>query len=131
LRPNREDVSQEPRRFGPYRVVRLLGRGGMGEVFEVVHEGTGTPYALKTIRGADVLGQIDEAATARFRAEAELLARLDHPRIVRIHTADVAVGTPYLVLDLAQGGSLQRRLEREGPLPVREATQLVAELADA
>ncbi len=124
-------MSREPRRFGPYRVVRELGRGGMGEVFEVVHQATGAHYALKTLANRGALGRVDEATAARFRAEAELLARLDHPRIVRIHAADLEAGAPYLVQDLALGGSLQRRLEREGPLPPGEAAALVAELADA
>ncbi len=121
-----------PARFGPYRAVRLLARGGMGEVHEVVHEGTGARYALKTLLAGGLQGALPAPEEiARFRAEAQLLARLDHPAIVRIHAADLEAGTPYLVQDLLPAGSLQQRLEREGPLPIDEAVAITVQLAAA
>jgi Protein kinase domain len=113
--------------LGPYRIVRELARGGMGAVYEAVHETTGARYAVKTLL-PDVLGDPDERI--RFAREARALAEVDHPHIVRIHAAELAGQTPYLVQDLLPGGSLKDRL-RDGPLPPLEATQLTIKLTSA
>ena len=95
-----------PRQIGPYRFVRLLGKGAMGAVYEVVHEHLGVHRALKLFhtdgRNADFLRK-------RFLAEGKLLARLDHPRLVRVHdlSFDEADGTPYFTMDLVTSPSGQ------------------------
>src|SRR5204863_8348885 len=71
-----------------------------------------------------------EAERARFRSEAEAVARLQHPNIVQVYEVGEAAGRPYLVLEYAAGGSLARRLSG-APLPAREAAQLVEPLARA
>ena len=83
-----------------YHVVRLLGRGGMAEVYEV--ERFGVRRAMKVFT-AD--GERAELLKSRFLAEGRLLARLDHPRLVKVHASgvDEASGTPYLVMDLVLG----------------------------
>lgn len=86
-------------RFGSYRIVRLLGKGGMAEVYEVENEKLGSRYAMKvfTLDHGDI-----EFLKKRFQVEGRLLARLDHPRIVRVYDMDVdaATGLPYYVMDL-------------------------------
>lgn len=86
-------------RFGPYRIIRPLGKGGMAEVYEVENEKLGSRYAMKvfTLDHGDV-----EFLKKRFQVEGRLLARLDHPRIVRVYDMDVdaATGLPYYVMDL-------------------------------
>ena len=79
-----------PTFFGVYRVVQLLGRGGMGEVYEVEHPQLGVHYALKAF-ARDAAAA--DALRARFLAEGRLLARLDHPRLVRVHDLAVAAAT--------------------------------------
>jgi hypothetical protein len=118
-----------PRPFGPYRVVGSLGAGGMGIVLEVRHEETGGRYALKTVltRDPERLPRV----LARFRREAELNARLDHPGVVRIHAAALEGTRPYLVQDLLTGGSLGARVEREGTLYWEEALRVTREIAAA
>jgi Protein kinase domain/Anaphase-promoting complex subunit 4 WD40 domain len=113
--------------LGPYRIVRELARGGMGAVYEAVHETTGARYAVKTLL-PDALGDPDERI--RFAREARALAEVDHPHIVRVHTAELEGRTPYLVQDLLPGGSLKDRL-REGPLPPAEAARIAIKLAGA
>ena len=83
-----------------YHVVRLLGRGGMAEVYEV--ERFGVRRAMKVFT-AD--GERAELLKSRFLAEGRLLARLDHPRLVKVHDCgvDEATGQPYLVMDLVMG----------------------------
>lgn len=86
-------------RFGSYRIIRPLGKGGMAEVYEVENEKLGSRYAMKvfTLDHGDV-----EFLKKRFQVEGRLLARLDHPRIVRVYDMDVdaATGLPYYVMDL-------------------------------
>jgi protein kinase-like protein len=116
--------------FGPYRVVGTLGRGGMGAVFEVEHRELGVRYALKTIlapRGSvGFAGELE-----RFRREAELSARLDHPGILRVHSASFEGSIPYLVVDLLSGGSLGERLDRGEVITPEEAVNYGLALARA
>lgn len=109
--------------FGPYRVLRSLGKGGFGEVYEVVHGGTGAHYALKTIPPF-----ADPEDAQRFAREAEAMARLDHPNVARIFSADLSGGRPYLVQELLTGGDLARRIQA-GPLPLEEALRITEQLA--
>lgn len=86
-------------KFGAYRVIRSLGKGGMAEVYEVENEKLGSHYAMKvfTLDHGDV-----EFLKKRFQVEGRLLARLDHPRIVRVYDMDVdaSTGLLYYVMDL-------------------------------
>jgi len=116
-----------PGRIGPYRVLAELGRGGMGVVLLVEHVETGARYALKRL---DALAGRDGPERARLEREAEALGRLDHPGVVRVHSADFAGPTSYVVLGHLAGGSLADRL-RGGPLAVAEARRVVRDVADA
>jgi serine/threonine protein kinase len=116
--------------FGPYRLLRTLGRGGMGAVFEVEHREVGVRYALKTIlaeQGAPGFALQLE----RFKREAELNARLDHPGILRVHSASFEGSIPYLVVDLLSGGSLGERLDRGEQVSLDEALRYALGLARA
>ncbi len=95
-----------PRQIGPYRFVRLLGKGAMGAVYEVVHEHLGVHRALKLFRTD---GRNADFLRKRFLAEGKLLARLDHPRLVRVHdlSFDEVDGTPYFTMDLVTSPSGQ------------------------
>ena len=122
-----------PTSFGAYRVVRLLGRGGMGEVYEVEHPQLGVHYALK----AFARDAAADALRARFLAEGRLLARLDHPRLVRVHdlAVDAATGRPYFVMDLVLGAAGRpESLEdarRAGTVTEEQAASWFADLRDA
>ncbi len=88
--------------LGRWRIVRLLGRGGMAEVYEVEDVNLGARYALKLFTYA----RSEEAsARARFFAEGRLLAKLDHPRLVRVYDLgeDTSSGHPYFVMNLVLG----------------------------
>jgi len=114
-----------PAQFGPYRRLRSLGAGAMGAVLEVEHVETRGRYALKLIQPEVLL----EIGAARFRREAEIMARLTHPNLARIHAAHLTPPCPYLVLDLYPGGSLTELLEA-GPLAVERASEIAAQLAE-
>ena len=87
-------------RIDVYRVIRLLGRGGMGEVYEVEHEKLGTRYALKIIpsRLASRPGFVE-----RFEREARVMANLDHPGIVRVSDFRQADGRYWIRMELMRG----------------------------
>ena len=83
-----------------HRVVRLLGRGGMAEVYEVEHLQLGLRRAMKVFVAK---GERTEFLKSRFLAEGRLLARLDHPRIVKVHDCgvDESSGRLYLTMETA------------------------------
>lgn len=94
-------------RFGENRVVRELGRGGMGIVYEAIQEPLGRRVAVKVLpRHA----QGDERNRQRFLREAKAVARLDHPHIVPIHALGEQDGLPYYVMPLIEGSGLDRLL---------------------
>jgi len=89
--------------IGAYRLVRLLGEGGMGAVYEVEHRELGVRFALKVLSPA-AAGDAG-LARARFLAEGRVLARLRHPNLVRVYDLgfDARTGAPYYVMDLILG----------------------------
>ena len=86
--------------IGPYKIIRCIGCGGMGEVYEVEHESLGVRYALKTFvyKG----GKSWPMLRAKFMEEGQVLARLRHPNLVRVFdlSIDGATGVAYYVMDL-------------------------------
>lgn len=100
----------------------------MGAVHEGVHERTGERHAVKLL--VVPAGRHPEDL-ARFRREAALTARLEHPHIVRVHDLGLERPPYYLAMDLVEGGSLQSRLDREGPLPLALAVDVACKLTGA
>jgi WD40 repeat protein/tRNA A-37 threonylcarbamoyl transferase component Bud32 len=105
-----------------YRVVRLLGEGGMGSVYEAEHRVLERAVALKVIHRAYTA---NPAAVERFRREVRAAALLSHPNIVTTHDAEDAGGTLFLVMEYVEGVSLDRLVREGGPLPVAEACAYV------
>jgi serine/threonine protein kinase len=110
-----------------YEILGELGRGGMGVVYRARQLALQRTVALKMFRTATHAGAKD---LARFRAEAEVLARLQHPNIVQIYDVGEVAGRPYFALEFVPGGSLAVYLNGK-PQPVRAAAQLVETLARA
>ena len=110
-----------------YEILAELGRGGMGVVYKARHLALKRIIALKMILGGAHAGA---AALARFRAEAEAVARLQHPNIVQVHEVGERGGRPFFSLEYVEGGSLDKKLAGT-PLPPREAAALMEQLARA
>jgi serine/threonine-protein kinase len=119
---------QSGRRFGDYRVVRLLARGGMGRVYEAEHVRTRRVVALKL---PDASASSDETAMRRFRAEGRLLDSVRHPNIVRVFEVGVEEDCPFIVMELLKGETLRAKVERRGPLLPSEAVELFIPICDA
>jgi serine/threonine-protein kinase len=109
-----------------YEVLGTLGRGGMGVVYRARQTKLGRVVALKMILSGPHAGEAD---LARFRTEGEAIARLQHPNIVQIFECGDHGGLPFFSLEFCPGGSLDGRLN--GPLPPRQAAELVRTLARA
>ena len=117
--------SGELPRVPGYELLRELGHGGLGVVYEARHLSLNRVVALKMIRA-----DLNTAGTevARFRAEAEAVARLKHPNIVQIYEIGEIGGRPFLSLEHVNGGSLSQRLAGT-PQPPQIAAEVVATLA--
>jgi len=110
-----------------YRLLRLIGRGAIGEVFEAEQVSLGRRVAVKVLAPA---WAADPEQSARLRNEAAALARLQHPNVVQIYEVGDAAGRSFLALELVAAGSLADRL-RTGPLPAATAVALARDLARA
>lgn len=108
-----------------YEILGELGRGGMGVVYQARQLGLQRVVALKMILTGV---RAEPKDLARFRAEAEAIARLQHPNIVQIYEVGEAAGRPYLVLEFVAGGSLAQKLQGK-PQPVQSAAKLLETLA--
>jgi TolB-like protein/cytochrome c-type biogenesis protein CcmH/NrfG len=107
---------------GRFELVRELGRGGFGVVYEARDVQLQRSVAVKLLRiGEAGLGE-------QLQREAELVARLSHPNLVTLHDVGLSPQGPYLVLELLKGQTLQQRLDA-GPLPVAEALRIAVEVA--
>jgi serine/threonine-protein kinase len=108
---------------GKYRLLRLLGRGGMGEVYEARHAVVGRRFAVKFLHAPPTLGS---GAAARFLREAQAAGALESPHIAAVVDFDVAPdGAPFMVMEYLAGESLARVLRREVRLPVPRVVDLV------
>lgn len=115
---------------GKYLLERMLGRGGMGAVYQARHVGTDRPVALKVIASGLTA---NAEAIARFGREARAAGRLQHPNVVNVTDFGVASlqseSTAYLVMELLQGETLATLLDREGKLPLRTTVEIVEQVA--
>jgi serine/threonine protein kinase len=113
-------------RVGKYRVLRILGAGGMGMVMEAEDIQLGRRVALKVMKP---LLAFRATWKARFLREARAAAAVQHDHVVTILQVDEQQGLPYLAMPLLNGESLQRRLAREGKLPPVEAVRIGRQIA--
>jgi eukaryotic-like serine/threonine-protein kinase len=123
-----EKCLEEPTRIGPYRILKVLGEGGMGVVYEAEQtEPVTRRVALKLIRS----GLDSQQIVARFEAERQALAVMDHPNIARVLDAGTtAEGRPFFVMELVEGVSLTDYCDRHR-LSLRRRLELFLALCQA
>jgi|GEM_PF-1702518 len=112
-----------------YKVVGLVGRGGMGEVYEVTHARLAGRYALKLLPPAFAL---EHVSVTRFRREADITSALRHPNIVQVvdfnHTP---AGQPFLVMEFLDGGDLAQLMTATGAMPLERALPIIEQIVSA
>lgn len=114
--------------IGPYRLRRLIGKGGMGEVYEAEDTGKGRVVALKLLPEAV---SHDPVFRQRLQREANAAGRLQEPHVVPIHDYGEIDGLLFVDMRLIDGIDLRRILREQGPMPPARATAIVRQIASA
>jgi tetratricopeptide (TPR) repeat protein/tRNA A-37 threonylcarbamoyl transferase component Bud32 len=125
--PGRALSSPLPKSVSGYEILRELGRGGMGVVYQARQRGINRIVALKMILAGSHAGP---EALARFLREAETVGRLKHPNVVQVYECGSHEDKPYFSQEYVEGGSLANKLRGE-PQPPEQAARLVQALAEA
>ncbi len=112
--------------FGNYRLVALLGQGGYAEVYLGQHVRLELQVAIKVLHT-----HLTEQEAEHFQQEAQTIAKLTHPAIVRVFDFDVQEGVPFLVMDYAPNGSLRRRYPKGTVVPLAQIVSHVKQMASA
>lgn len=120
--------SSLPRNFGEFELLAELGRGGMGVVYKALQPSLARTVALKMVREAHLASPADQA---RFQAEAEAAARLQHPNIVTVYEVGTVEGQAYFCMEYVAGRTLAELIATGVLPPPREAARLVARIARA
>jgi serine/threonine protein kinase len=116
--------SEFPCEFGDYRLLGLLGRGGMGTVYEAEQLATGRRVALKMLAQ-----QLDSPEMRqRFLREGRLAAGVNHPNSLYIFGSEEIEGLPVITMEIAGSGTLKDQLKEHGPLPVAEAVDAILDV---
>jgi len=118
--------SRVGQRLANYRVIRLLGKGGFGDVYLGEHIHLNTQAAIKVLQTRLVGSHLEQ-----FRIEAQTIARLVHPHIVRILDFGVEDDIPFLVMDYAPNGTLRQRHPKGIPVPAKSVVAYVKQVAAA
>ena len=119
-------LPQAGERFGHYNIIRALGVGGMGAVYDAEDLESGRRVALKVL--SHTLDSPD--ARERFFREGRLAASINHPNSVYIFGTEEIGGTPVITMELVTGGTLQERVRARGPLPIGEAVDCVLQIIE-
>jgi hypothetical protein len=119
-----EDLPQPGDRFGSYQLARVLGRGGMGMVYEAEDTATSRRVALKLLTH----GWDSPEARNRFFREGRLAASINHPHSVYIYGTEEIDGTPAISMEHIAGGTLQERVREDGPLSPTEAVDAILDI---
>lgn len=117
---------EEMGRLGPYRVLRMLGSGGMGMVLLAEDPQLQRQLALKVMKPSVAS---DPSTRERFLQEARAMASVEHDNVITIHQVDEANGVPFLAMPLLKGESLDERLKRTGSVPLMDAVRMGREIA--
>ncbi len=116
-----------PERVGIFRLIRRLGIGGMGQVFEAESDENGERVALKLLSPKLIT---NPNSVERFKQEGRLASQITHPRCVFVYGADTEEGRPYIVMELMPGSTLKDLVDQIGPLPWDQAIHRIIDVID-
>ena len=129
--PSGQEITELPvalqpgMRLGDYEIQKLIGSGGMGEVYRAHDSRLGRDVAIKVLPS---FVSSDAERLRRFEQEARAAAALNHPNILAVHQMGTYKGAPYLISELLEGGTLRDQLVR-GPLPIRKVIDYGVQIA--
>src|SRR5690348_2188199 len=113
-------------RVGKYELIRLLGHGGMAEVYEAFQPGTERSVAIKVLRG---YSNETPESVARFKREARSIAQLRHTNIVQVFDFDLDEAMYYMVMEYIRGGTLSQVIREGGMMSPVVALRIMIQLA--
>ncbi|MFO0936979.1 MAG: protein kinase [Gemmataceae bacterium] len=113
--------------LGPYLLRDMLGRGGMGEVYRAWHKLLRREDAVKVVRSEL---SVNPGTMRRFLLEAETAAKLRHPHVVQVYTADQSASGYYIAMEFVPGSDLRKLVNKSGPLSVTAACEYVRQAAE-
>lgn len=116
-----------PKQIGSYTIIRQLGSGGMGTVYEAEDAGNGRRVAVKLIKPQIAAS---EDNLERFRQEGRLASLITHPRCVFVYHTDEDKGRPYIVMELMPGATLKDIVNQQGPLQIGQAIRKILDVID-
>jgi eukaryotic-like serine/threonine-protein kinase len=125
--PERPPDEPEPERIGSYRLIRRLGVGGMGQVFEAESDDSGNRVALKLLSPKLVTNPI---SVERFKQEGRLASQIAHPRCVFVYGVDTDNGRPFIVMELMPGSTLKDLVDKRGPMEWDTAIHRILDVLD-
>jgi serine/threonine-protein kinase len=109
-----------------YQLRELLGQGGMGAVYAAFDTALQRPAAIKLLTASR---PGDPSLVQRFEREARLASQLKHPNVAQVYGVGQVDGKPYIAMEFIAGETLQQLVERQGPLPVKEAWNYIRQAA--
>lgn len=124
--PSRSSRAGSRSEIGPYKLNRLLGAGGMGQVYEAV-DPNGNLVAVKILSHQ---WSRSPESLQRFKMEGRIASTINHPRCVFVKAADEDNGLPYIVMELMTGKTLKDLSQDSGPMPVNKAIQVIMDVLD-
>ena len=122
-----QDSEATDSQVGPYALIRKLGQGGMGTVYEAVNEETGQRVALKLLSRSL---RTTEESVQRFRRESQIAANINHPRSTFVYEGGEHEGQFFITMELMSGGTLKEVIDQGGPVEVGQAVDYVLDMID-
>ena len=124
-------MTADPQTFDRYRIVRVLGKGAMGLVYEAFDPKMNRKVAIKTILKSNLDERVAKTYSRRFEREARAAARLNHPNIVQVYDCGEEGDVSYIVMELIQGKELQSFFDANERFPIEQAVRIMCELLSA
>ena len=121
-------ADQFPEKFGKYKIIEEVGRGGFADVYKAIDTTLDRTVALKFLEPQLLR---EPAFVERFQREAKLAANLKHPHIVFVHEFGWEVGTVYIAMEFLEGRTLKEVIREEGALPPARIVNMVRQIASA
>jgi serine/threonine-protein kinase len=121
-------LERHPQPITNYLLIREIGKGGMGVVYQALHVPSGTIVALKTLKPPV---EVTPVESERFLREARKLSQLDHPHIIAFHDMGESNRLFYFTMDFVRGLDANQLLERDGHFPIARALRLTCQLLEA